>query len=114
MTSWSGTETMVQLGAADKLVGVGEYVKNYMYGEKGKDMWNATLKVAPYLKDLSFLCISASGCLDFEMHRLVGKIAGKEDRAEELISYAKGKIAEIKKVTSQIPEAEKEKVFSGL
>jgi ABC-type Fe3+-hydroxamate transport system substrate-binding protein len=32
MTSFSGTEIMVQLGAADKLVGVGDYVKNYMYG----------------------------------------------------------------------------------
>jgi iron complex transport system substrate-binding protein len=153
MTSFSGTEIMVQLDAADKLVGVGDYVKNYMYGEKGKDQWNATRNAAPQLKDLPcvgsykepnaeliislnpdiifcqaadvadslyeqtdipVVCISSSGCLDFETYRLAGKIVGKEDRAEELISYAEGKIAEIKKVTSQIPEAEKVKVFFWL
>jgi iron complex transport system substrate-binding protein len=57
------------------------------------------------------VCISTSGCLDFEMLRLVGKIVGKKERAEELISYAKEKIAETTKVTLQIPGAEKVKVF---
>jgi iron complex transport system substrate-binding protein len=152
MTPFSGTEIMVELGAADKLVGVGNYVKNYMYGEKGREYWVATRTAAPQLKDLPcvgsykepdaelvmslkpdiiigyvptadvadslfeqtgipVVCISTSGCLDFEMHRLAGKVVGKEDRVEELISYAKGKIAEITKVTSQITEAEKVKVF---
>lgn len=57
------------------------------------------------------VCVEGEGCLDFEMYKLIGKIVGKEDKAEELSSYAKGKIAEITKVTSKIPEAERVKVF---
>jgi iron complex transport system substrate-binding protein len=57
------------------------------------------------------VCIGADSCLNFEMYKLVGKIVGKEDRAEELSSYAEGKIEEITKVTSKISEAERVKVF---
>ena len=50
----------------------------------------------------------ASGC--FETFRLVGKVIGKEERAEELISFHEEKFTELTEVTSQIPDSEKPKV----
>ena len=50
----------------------------------------------------------ASGC--FETFRLAGKVIGKEERAEELISFHEEKFAELTEVTSQIPENENPKV----
>ena len=49
-----GTRTMVELGVADKLVGVNNFVKDFMYGEEGKAFacWFAAPKAAPHLKDL--------------------------------------------------------------
>ncbi len=49
-----GTRTMVELGVADKLVGVNDVVKNFMYGEEGKAFgcWFASPKAAPHLKNL--------------------------------------------------------------
>jgi iron complex transport system substrate-binding protein len=57
------------------------------------------------------VAIKAMGSLDFEMHRLVGTVMGKEEEAEELISYAHEKISEITEVTSKIPEEEKQEVY---
>jgi iron complex transport system substrate-binding protein len=57
------------------------------------------------------VCINASGCLDFSMYRLMGRILGKTQRAEQLIAYAREKIAWIKTEISQIPEDERVKVF---
>jgi len=45
-----------------------------------------------------------------EGYRIVGKMLGMEERAEELLSYADSKIAQLTKVTSGIPESEKPKV----
>jgi len=56
------------------------------------------------------ICIKSSQ-FDFEMHRLVGCVVGKEERAEELISYANEEIAKITEVTSEIPDSEKPKVY---
>ena len=50
----------------------------------------------------------ADGC--FESYRLSGKVIGKEERAEELISFMEEKFAELAEVTSQIPEDEKPRV----
>ena len=47
----------------------------------------------------------------FEMYRLEGKVVGKEERAEELISYINEKTAEITEVTSQIDESAKPRVM---
>ena len=47
----------------------------------------------------------------FEIYKLIGQVIGREKEAEELISYAKEKIAEIAEVTSQIPDSEKPIVF---
>ena len=47
----------------------------------------------------------------WESYRLAGKVLGKEEEVEELISYANEKIDEITEVTSQIPEDEKPKVY---
>ena len=43
--------------------------------------------------------------------RLVGKVLGEEERAEEVISYFKAELAKIESVTSPIPEDEKPKVY---
>ena len=48
---------------------------------------------------------------DLEMYRLMSKIIGKEERAEELISYANEKISEITEVTAEISNSEKQKVY---
>jgi iron complex transport system substrate-binding protein len=47
----------------------------------------------------------------FETWRLTGYIIGKEDRAEELISYCKEKFDEIKEITSDISDDEKPRVY---
>ena len=47
----------------------------------------------------------------WDSYRLAGKVLGKEEEVEELISYANEKIDEITEVTSQIPEDEKPKVY---
>lgn len=57
------------------------------------------------------VCLDNPGRLDFEIHRLVGKVIGKEKEAEELITYAKEKIDEVTQVTSEIPDSEKPKVY---
>ena len=55
--------------------------------------------------------VGAGGDLGFESHRLIGKVVGREEEAEELISYANEKLAEITEVTSQIPDNEKPTVL---
>ena len=60
------------------------------------------------------ICLSISGSLDFEAHRLTGKVIEKGKEAEELISYAHKKINEITEVTSEIPEDEKPKVYLAM
>jgi len=51
-------------------------------------------------------------CLAFDMLRTVGWVMGREDRAEELISYADGKLSKVTDITSEIPEDEKPRVYS--
>ena len=55
-----GTRTMVELGVSDKLAGVNDVVKNFMYGEEGRALscWFAPPRVEPRLKDL----LSVGGC----------------------------------------------------
>ena len=65
--------------------------------------------------DIPVVCIywldsEAQGSF-FEMYRLEGKVVGKEERAEELISYINEKTAEITEVTSQIDESAKPRVL---
>jgi iron complex transport system substrate-binding protein len=47
----------------------------------------------------------------YETLRLAGKVLGKEDRAEWLISYVEDKLDRITKITNEIPEEEKPKVY---
>jgi len=54
---------------------------------------------------------SAGGDLSFEQHRIIGKIVGREEEAEELISYVNEKHDELREVTSQINDSEKPKVY---
>ena len=144
-----GVRTLIQLGAADKIVGISNYAKNYAL--KPSDYWSPIRDAAPELKDLPdvggytnpnieiiaslkpdvvfeyapipdvadaiqektgipVVCIGSSQ-FDFDMHRIVGTVMGKEERAEELISYANEKTSEITEVTSEISEDEKPKVY---
>ena len=144
-----GVRTLIQLGAADKIVGISNYAKNYAL--KPSDYWSPIRDAAPELKDLPdvggyinpnieiiaslkpdvvfeyapvpdvadaiqektgipVVCISSSQ-FDFDMHRIVGTVMGKEERAEELISYANEMTDEVTEVTSEIPEDEKPKVY---
>ena len=49
-----GTRTMIELEVADRLVGVNDSVKNFMYGEEGSAFgcWFAPPRVAPQLKSI--------------------------------------------------------------
>ena len=51
------------------------------------------------------------GDLSFEQHRLLGKIVGREEEAEELISYVNEELDKLTEVTSQIPDNEKPTVL---
>ena len=48
----------------------------------------------------------------YESLRLASKVLGKEDRAEWLISYVGDKLDRIRKITNEIPEEEKPKVYA--
>ncbi|RJS80780.1 hypothetical protein CW713_07215 [Methanophagales archaeon] len=141
--------TLIQLGAADKIVGINNYAKRYAL--KPSDYWSPIRDVAPELKDLPdvggyinpnmevilslkpdvvfeyapipdiadtiqentgipVVCIRSSQ-FDFDMHRLVGTVMGKEERAEELIAYANEEIAKVTEITSEIPDSEKPRVY---
>ncbi len=47
----------------------------------------------------------------FEIISIIGKVVGKEERAEELKSYLERKMEIVTSVTSQIPNSEKPKVY---
>ncbi|HPY71752.1 MAG TPA: ABC transporter substrate-binding protein, partial [Methanothrix sp.] len=51
-------------------------------------------------------------CLALDMLRTIGWTMRSEDRAEELISYADGKLSAVTEITSQIPKDEKPRVYS--
>ena len=57
--------------------------------------------------------ISAIGATTgmFSEHELIGKIVGREEEAEELISYFNEELDELTEITSQIDESEKVKVL---
>ncbi|RJS80779.1 hypothetical protein CW713_07210 [Methanophagales archaeon] len=144
--------TLVQLGAADKIVVTSTVVRS-IYDEPGKSKYFSPLhRAAPELEGLPrvdyrdpsleviltlepdvilsygaysnpdkiqdgtgipTVCSSKStgGDLSFEQHRLIGTVVGKEERAEELISYVNEKLDELRDVTSEIPKDEKPKVY---
>jgi len=49
----------------------------------------------------------------FAGFRLLGKALGKQERAEELVSYIEDSIAELKERTADIPESERKTAFIG-
>jgi iron complex transport system substrate-binding protein len=151
-----GVRTLVQLGAADKIVATNFFVKNYALNPPASHPWSPVLRAAPELDELPSVgmyndpgkelivpldpdmiftyagvpevadtlqestgipavCIVGSGdsFLDFNTHKLVGKVIGKEERAEELISYANEKIDEVAEVTSQLKEKPRVYAVSG-
>ena len=139
--SLDGVRTVVHLGMMDKLVGVDSsrykretYLAGKSYpqlrelpdvGTKGQENMELIVSLKPDVifgssgyadamqenTGIPVVCVRVSGNLDFEAHRLVGKVMGKEKKAEELISYAHEKINEITEVTSEISEEEKPKVY---
>ena len=75
-------------------------------------------EVADYIQQTGIpaVCLSSVRPNDFsktyESLRLAGWILGKEDRAEWLISYVEDKLDRIRKITNEIPEEEKPKVYA--
>jgi len=49
----------------------------------------------------------------YELLTLMGEVYGREERAEELISYIKGLDADLKSRTKNIPEKQKPTVYAG-
>ncbi|MHC1576640.1 MAG: ABC transporter substrate-binding protein [Methanosarcinaceae archaeon] len=141
--SLDGVRTVVQLGAADKIVGVSDRLvcENVRLPEVvhpelaelspvGHQVINAELIVSlkpdvifgssTYADSLQettgipVVCLWAQGNLDFGIYRLVGTVIGTEERAEELISYANDELDKVIEITSQIPEDEKPQVYMEL
>ena len=141
----------VQLGAADKIVGMSDEAHKYTntypsyyplpdaapelkdipnVGSYNNPNMEVIVSLKPdviftrgYIADLPdkmqentgipVLCICTSP-LDADIgvaYRVAGKVLGKEERAEELISYANEKISEVTEVTSEIPDSERPKVY---
>jgi iron complex transport system substrate-binding protein len=159
-----GIDTIVQLGAEDKIVGITEGIKTNGYGQltdpKPSSWWTPLQSAAPDLKNLPtigtwdnpnleaivslkpdvafvycargldtpntiqdkvgipIICLSnqcGSNYAEFdnssEMYQLIGWVVGKEDYAEDLISYIDETIGEITKITSEIHDSEKPRVY---
>ena len=154
--STSSVVLPVQLGAADKLVGIGYYAHKYanaypsyyplpdavpelkdipivgtnsdpnmemivslkpdvFFASGGSD---ASINIAIGIQEktgIPVACVKPKPSIEsFNLetaYRAIAKILGKEERAEELISYANEKISELTEVTSEIPDSEKPKVY---
>ena len=131
--------TFIHLGAADKLVGLpgfregGFYLSALAHPELtelpavgGREI-NTELIVSlepdvifglsqhTYLEEKTGILVICfyleADHIEFELYRLIGTIMGKEKEAEELISYANGKLAKVTEVTSQIPDSKKPRVY---
>ena len=139
--SLDGVRTFVQLGAADKIMGVpnrlecanarlpaivhpeltelpvvGQGYVELIVSLK-PDVIFGSSGYADALQEktgIHVVCLMTHGSLDCEIYRLVGKVIGKEKEAEELILYANEKKGEITDVTSQIPDNEKPRVYMEL
>jgi iron complex transport system substrate-binding protein len=160
-----GIDTLVQLGAEDKIVGIVEGIKTQGYGQlidqQPSSWWTPLQEAAPDLKDLPTvgtidnlnleeivslkpdvifaygargldaantiqekteiptICLTNNGGSNWAKldddglwsYRLIGWVVGKEDEAEELISYIDDRIGEITEITSEIPDSEKPRVY---
>ncbi len=58
------------------------------------------------------VCIGRmDGHFDYDRYRIIGKVIGEEQKAEEIISYLKQKISKITDITQSIPPDERKRVF---
>jgi iron complex transport system substrate-binding protein len=58
------------------------------------------------------VCIGRmDGHFDYDRYRIMGKLIGKEEKSEEIITYLKNKTTEITHVTDAIPDNKKKRVF---
>ena len=58
------------------------------------------------------VCIGRmDGHFDYERYRIVGKIIGKEEKAEEIITYIQRQVKTITDVVENIPEEKRKRVF---
>jgi iron complex transport system substrate-binding protein len=78
--------------------------------------WCYPPEVADEIQDkigIPVVCVYTKKTIDdtFEEIKIIGKVIGKEKEARELVSYLNGKLAKVIKVTSQIPDNEKPKVY---
>jgi iron complex transport system substrate-binding protein len=160
-----GIDTLVQLGAEDKIVGIVEGIKTQGYGQlidqQPSSWWTPLQEAAPDLKDLPTvgswdtpnleaivslkpdvifaygargldtantiqektgiptICLTSDGGRNWAkfddeglwIYRLMGWIVGKENEADELISYIDGEIGDITEITSEIPDSEKPRIY---
>ena len=76
--------------------------------------WSSSANVLQEKTGIPVITITTPSYFDegsWESYRLAGRVLGKEEKVEELISYANGKIEEVTEVTSEISEDEKPKVY---
>lgn len=58
------------------------------------------------------VCIDRkNGQFDYDIYEIVGKVIGKEAKAQELITYLEETMSVVTNVTSEIPQAEKKSLF---
>ena len=76
--------------------------------------WSGSADVLQEKTGIPVITITTPSYFDegsWESYRLAGRVLGKAEKVEELISYANEKIGEVTEVTSEIPEDEKPKVY---
>lgn len=61
--------------------------------------------------NIPVVCVGGYGSFNYEIFSVVGKIVGKEERAEELISFTKSKIKAVTDITKDISKEEKKKIY---
>lgn len=57
------------------------------------------------------VCVGSYGSFDYKMFIMLGKIVGKEERANELVEFTKNKVKLVRDITEKIPESERKSLF---
>ncbi len=61
--------------------------------------------------DIPVVCVGGYGSFNYEVFSIVGEIVGKEERAKELIAFAKEKIKLVTDITDKIKEEDKKSIY---
>jgi iron complex transport system substrate-binding protein len=61
--------------------------------------------------NIPVVCVGSYGSFNYEMFTMLGKIVGKEERANELVEFTKNKVELVTNITNKIPEDKRKSLF---